>query len=109
VQVDVDHPLRRRVVLVDEAAERHDPGVVDQDVEWPQPLRDLIEEVGERVAARDVELEADRLPAQLGRRLIGERLVEVTDRNLGALAHERGRGRLADSAGPPCDCDHLAS
>ena len=95
--------IRRAVASssLGERAERHDPGVVDQHVERAEPLRDLVEEVGEGVAVGDVELERDRPAAELGRRLLGELLVEVADRDLGALAHQRGRGRLADPAGAP--------
>ena len=85
VDVDVDHPLRGQVVLVDEAAERHDPGVVDEHVERAEPLLDLVEKALERVAAGDVELERERLAAELGGGLLGELAVEVADRDLRAL------------------------
>ena len=109
MEVDVDHPVRGRVGFGGELADRHDPGVVDQDVERPEPLRDLVEEVGERVAARHVELEADRLGPELGRGLVGELAVEVADRDLGPLARQRGRGRLADSTGAARDRHDLAT
>ncbi len=108
VHVDVDHPLRGRVVLLDEPAQRHDPGVVDEHVERAEPLLDLVEKALERVAPGDVELERDRLAAELRGRLLRELAVEVADRDLRALAHQCPRGRLPDPAGPAGDRDDLA-
>ena len=42
VQVDVDHPLGGRVGLLDERADGHDPGVVDQHVERPERALGLV-------------------------------------------------------------------
>ena len=66
VHVDVDQPLRGQVVLVDEPPEGHDPGVVDEHVERAEALLDLVEKALEGVAAGDVELERDRVGADLG-------------------------------------------
>ena len=55
VQVDVDHPPRGQVVLVDEAPDLHDAGVVDEHVERPELLLGAVEERRERVAVGDVE------------------------------------------------------
>ena len=60
--------LRGQVVLVDEPAQRHDPGVVDQHVERAEALLDLVEKALEGVAARDVELERDRVARRARRR-----------------------------------------
>ena len=108
MQVDVDHPLSGRVILFGEAAERHDPGIVDQDVERAEALLHLVEEVLERVAARDVELERDRVAADLRRRLLGEVGVEIADRDLRPLTHECLRGRPSDPSGAARDRNDLA-
>ena len=56
----------------------------------------------------DVELEGDAAAAELGRGLLGEREVEVADRDPGAAADQRRRRRLADPAGSARDRDDLA-
>ncbi len=99
MNVDVDHALGGAVVLVDELAQRHDSRVVDEHVERAEALFDLVEEALEGVAKGDIELERERVAAELGRRLLGQLAVEVADRDLGALAHQRLSGGLAD---PPC-------
>ena len=98
VHVDVDDALGGRVALLDEQAERHDPGVVDQDIERPQPLLDLIEERGEALPVGDVERQADRAGAELGRGLLGELLLDVPDRDARALREQRLGRRAADPA-----------
>ena len=69
----------------------------------PSRSDDLVEEVGERVPSVTSSSRPIGLAAELGRRLLGERLVEVADRDPGALARQRGRGRLADPAGAARD------
>ena len=54
--------------LLDERADRHDPGVVDQHVDRAELLLGRVEEARERLAVGDVELEGDGLAAQLRRR-----------------------------------------
>ena len=58
-------PLRRALVLLEVAAELHDPGVVDEDVQRAELLLGLVDEALERVAVGDVELERDRAAADL--------------------------------------------
>ena len=108
VHVDVDQPLGGHVVLVDEAPEGHDPGVVDEHVERSEALLDLIEEALEGIAAGDVELEGDRLAADLGCGALGKLAVQVADRDLGALQHQRPRGRPPDPASTAGDRHDLA-
>ena len=99
VDVDVDHSASGQVVLVDEPAQRHDPGVVDQHVERAEPLLDLVEEALERVASGDVELERQRPVAERRSGALGELAVEVADRDLRSLGDERTGGRFADPPG----------
>ena len=62
VQVDVDLAAESLVLLVDRR-HRHDPGVVDHDIERAElALGGLIEEGGEGGAAGDVELRARAVP-----------------------------------------------
>jgi hypothetical protein len=98
VDVDVDQPGRGRVVLLDEAPQRHDPRVVDEHVDRAQALLDGVDERLEGVAPGHVEREALRVGADLGGGLAGEVDVEIADRDRHALAHEGLRGRLADAA-----------
>ena len=85
--------------LLGERRHRHDPGVVDDDVERAELALGLVEEGGEGVAVGDVERQRDRAAAQLRRRLLGQRQVEVADRDAAALADQRRRRRLADPPG----------
>src|SRR5258708_39020105 len=80
-EVDVDHPLRGLVVLVDEAAELHDAGVVDEHVERPELGLRLVEELVERRAVGDVEVEADRAATELLGRAAGRLGIDVADRD----------------------------
>ncbi len=98
VQVDVDHAPRGQVVLVDEAAEVHDAGVVDEHVHRSELLFGAVEEGAERRAVADVEWQSDGARAQLGGGLAGHVEVHVADRDPHALAQQRLRGRLADAA-----------
>ena len=73
VQVDVDHPLGAGVRLVDERADGHDAGVVDQDVERPEPVLDLVEKRAEAGAVGDVERQPNRPVAELVGGPLGQR------------------------------------
>jgi hypothetical protein len=55
VQVDLQLAQREGVVLVLDAGQRHDAGVVDQHVYRPEPLGDLIEERAEPGPVGDVQ------------------------------------------------------
>ena len=108
MDVDVDHAHRGGLVLVDEAAQRHDAGVVDQHVEWPEALLGGIDEGLEGVALGHVELEPGGVGADLGGRLLGELGVEVSDGDLHPLARKGLRRRLADAARGAGDGGDLA-
>ncbi len=47
VQVDVDHPPCRQVILVDKAAKGHDPGVVHEHIHRSQALLNTVQETRE--------------------------------------------------------------
>jgi hypothetical protein len=98
VDVDVDHAHRGGLVLVDEAPQRHDAGVIDQHVERAEALLGGVDEGLERVALGHVELEPGGIGTDLGGRLLGELGVEVADGDLHPLAREGLRRRLADAA-----------
>ena len=68
-----------RVGLVDERADRHDPGVVDEHVERAQLTLDLVEEGGEALTIGHVERQPDRSAAELGCGLLDQRGVDVAD------------------------------
>jgi hypothetical protein len=108
VDVDVDQAHRGRLVLVEEASQRHDAGVVDEHVERPEALLGGIDEGLERVALGHVELEPGGVGADLGCSLLGELGVEVPDGDLHALAREGLRRRLADAARGAGDGGDLA-
>jgi hypothetical protein len=107
VEVDVDHRPRGLVRLLDERADRHDPGVVDDHVDRAELVLGLVEEAAERVTVGDVELEGDGIAAELGRGLLGEVGVDVADRDPGAAADQRLCRAAADSARPPGDRHRL--
>ena len=98
MQVDVDHPPRRHVVLVNEAPHRHDPGVVDQDVDRPQLLFGLVQEAREGLPVGHVQRQRHRGRAQLGSGRLGRRQVHVADRHPHPLAHQGLGRRAADTA-----------
>ncbi len=108
-QVDVDHPVRGGVGLVDERADGHDPGVVDQDIQRAEPVLYLIQERGEAVAIGHIQREPDRSPSQLARGLLGQCSVDVADGHAGPLGDQSGRGGAADPASSARDCDYRAS
>ncbi|CAB4346582.1 unannotated protein [freshwater metagenome] len=108
VDVDVDHPLRRRHVLVEVRAKLHDSGVVDDHVDRAHLLLNGRDKSGERVKVGDVKLQADRAGADLLGGLCGERAVEVADRDLHPGARQRLRRALADSARSTGDRNDLS-
>ena len=95
--VDVDLALGGLVGLLEERAELHDPRVVDEDVDRPELLLGVLDELLDRRAVGDVELEGDRPRAELvgGALRLGE--VEVADRDLHPLPDEAPRRS-------PCRC-----
>ena len=98
MEVDVDHPLRGQVVLVDEAPDLHDPGVVDEHVDRPELLLGPVEERREGGAVGHVERQRDGARAELGGGLARRLDVHVADRHLHALAQERLGGGTPDPA-----------
>ena len=99
MEVDVDHPPRGEVVLVDEAPDLHDPGVVDEHVDRAQLLLGPVEELRKGGALGDVERERDRAGTQLRGGPGGLVVVHVAYRDLHALGEERFGGGAPDPAG----------
>ncbi len=95
-------------VLVLEVGHGHDPGVVDQDVDRPELVLDLVEERREGGVVGDVECASGRLAPELGCHRSGEVAVEVADRQGGSLSCERAGRRGADAAGGAGDHDDFA-
>ena len=60
------------------------------------------------VAVRDVERQADRARAQLLGGALGQRGVDVADRDARSLRDQRRRGGATDAPGTTGDCDDLA-
>src|SRR5205814_3887412 len=79
VDVDVDLAVRAGVVLVDEAPDRHDAGVVDEDVDGAERALDLVGELLDRLALGHVEVEADGAATQLLGGAPGAVAVDVAD------------------------------
>jgi hypothetical protein len=98
VQVDVDHPPRGEIVLVDEAADLHDPGVVDEHVDRPKLLFGAVEEGGEGGPVGDVQRRGDRTGPELGGGPLGGRQIDVADGHPHPLTQQRLSARLADPA-----------
>jgi hypothetical protein len=98
VEVDVDHAPRGQVVLVDEATDLHDPGVVDQHVERSQLLLGSVQEGREGVAVGHVQRQGHRARAELRSGRTCGLEVHVADRHLHAVAQERFGGRTSDPA-----------
>ena len=66
-QVDLELARDARLRLLLERRDRHDPGVVDDDVDRPQPALDVVEEGAEAGEVGHVERQADDRVAELGR------------------------------------------
>ena len=109
VQVDVDLARGGRVALLGEAAELHDPGVVDQHVERAELLLGLVEEALERRRGRSRRAAARASPPPSSAAV---RSASSTSRSpiatFAPLRDERRRGRAADAAGAAGDRDDLA-
>ncbi len=103
VHIDVEDALGRRVVLVEERPDRHDPGVVDQHVDGAQLRLGVVQEARERLVLGHVQAQGDRrrpqLPCGGARRLD----VEVADRHAHAHARQRLCRRAPDPARRPGD------
>ena len=108
MDVDVHHPVGGPVVLVEEAADLHDPRVVDQHVHRPEVAFHLVEEALEGTPVGDVQLGGDGPRAELGGGLLRSLQVHVAQRHLHALAHQSLRRCPADPACSPCDGSDLS-
>jgi hypothetical protein len=108
VEVDLQLAGDAGVVLLDQRRDRHDPGVVDDDVERPETALDLVEEGCEAGAVGDVDTQAEMIGAELGGHRLRGGAVEVADRYAGALGRQRARHGASDTATPARDRDHLA-
>jgi hypothetical protein len=98
VQIDVDHPPRRLIALVDEPPNLHDPGVVHEHVDRAELALGLVQEAGERVAVGHVQRQGHSAPTELCGgpiRLLG---IDVADRDPHALAQQRLRSGSPDPA-----------
>ena len=98
VEVDVDGAPRGEVVLVEEAADRHDAGVVDEHVQRPELLLGGVEKTGEGVAVGHVEWQRHGTRAELVGGPLRRGEVHVADRDAHAGLQERARGRPPDPA-----------
>jgi len=108
VEIDVDHPPGRQVVLVNEPADLHDPGVVYQHIHRAQLGFGVVQEPCERLALGHVQAQGDRRRPQLGGGLLRRLDVEVADRHAHAGSGQRlGRG-APDPARRPGDRGGLA-
>jgi hypothetical protein len=96
VQVDVDDRSRHPVGLLEHRTERHDAGVVDQDVDGTD-RRDRGQEGAPRLGIGDVERGGHDLAAVRPRDHLCQVGVTVTDGNPGALPGEPFDGGLADA------------
>ncbi len=90
VEVDVDHPPGGRVVLVDEAPQRHDPGVVDEHVQRAELLFGAVQEGRKGRPVGHVQRQRDGARARARAAVRSARLeVDVADRHAHAAAQER--------------------
>jgi hypothetical protein len=89
----------RPVVLVLEPAERHDAGVVDEHVNGPELLLDVVKELGEPTPVSDIEREGKRIPVDLVSSPFGEIKIKVPDSE---RSPKSGEGRGSSSANPTC-------
>ena len=65
MHVDVHHPPRRQIVLVDKAPDLHDSRVVDEHIQGAELLFCAIEEGREGVSVGDVERQCHGARAEL--------------------------------------------
>ena len=96
--VDIEDAVGHVVGLVEKWSDRHDPRVVDQDIERPEGGFGLVEEVGEPVRVGDVERIGDDTVAELGcgrLRCVG---CDIADRDTCAGVDECDRDLAADAA-----------
>ena len=84
------------------------PGVVDEHVERAEAVLDLVEERGEAGAVGHVERQADGAGAELLGSALGERGIDVADRDSGTLGDQRRRGGATDPPGAAGDCNDIA-
>jgi len=107
VDVDVENAPGDGVRLVDNPADGHDAGVVDQHVDRAELALNGVEKIRERIPVCHIEF-AVHIELELGTRLLHLHLVDITDRDLGAQVMQCRRGGQSDSPCPACDDDDLA-
>jgi hypothetical protein len=98
----------RLVVLVDEAPQGHDPGVVDEHVERAELLFGAVQEGRERRPLGHVQGQGDGPGAELGGGPLGRLEVDVSDRHAHAPPQERGGRGASDAARGARDRGRLA-
>jgi hypothetical protein len=105
VQVDRQLPGDRVVGLVFDRHDRHDPGVVDEDVDRPKVVFDVVEHRRDGGVVGDVDRYAAGAVTDAVRGLDREVAVEVGQNDAAAVTRQRGRGSRADSSAGSGD-DH---
>jgi hypothetical protein len=88
LQVDRNRASRYRLVLVLDRTSAHDPGVVDEHLERPQPVLGSIEEGSERGVVGHIDADAEGVP------------VEIADCDPGAPTRQQSGCRVTDPARP---------
>ena len=83
------------------------PALLIEHVQRAEPLLDLGQETLEARAVGDVERQPDRPVAEFVRSLLGERRLDVADRDARALRDQRGGRCATDPPGPAGDRDDL--
>ena len=112
----VDHRAQIEVELAGDALRAllgqrghgHDPGVVDEHVERPEALLDLVEERDQGRVVGDVDPEPEPAGAERGSRTLRQLAIQVAYRDARALARQRLGDRAADAAAASGDCHDLA-
>ncbi len=107
LQVDGDGAGGQRLVLRVDRPRDHDPGVVDEHVEWAEAVLDAVKERGERCVVGHVDADPEGVSAESGGNLSRKVSIEIADRDAGAVMRQCSRGCEADAARPAGDRDHL--
>ena len=96
--MDVEHRLELLVAHLVGDAVPGVAGVVDEDVDLPEGVDRLLDDLVAGARLGEVAGDGDRLALDLARGLLGDVAVDVVDRHLRALGGEQLRGRAADAA-----------
>jgi hypothetical protein len=108
-QVDLQLARDAGLRLLLERRDRHDPGVVDEDVDRAQAALDVVQEGGEAGQVGDVEGEPDDRVAELGGGALRGLAIDVADRHADALGDQRLGDRAPDAPGAAGDDGGLAA